>query len=577
MPETGQLQSISIWHQAGSGRMILAVYGDSSGKPGSRLGVTNTTTVSGTTGWQTVALQSPVSVSAGQRIWLAWVFERNPGMAATEGTPGRAESPATWSGGMPTTFGTSSIQNYIYSVYANYSPAPATATSYALALSSPDEPTGEAAELNAPAWSDTQSLLDAGLNLLGNAGILLPSAPVPAEEPTTQQPGEADTAGSEESTAQGLTSPSGDVSIPAEQAGLPQGKPATATDAQGNTWVVWQAGEVGQRQVYAAQLAAATQTWSLPVQISQGEGDHCEPTLAIDGAGTLYVAWQQGLADSWSIRLSLSADGSTWSAPQPLTDANDNQTQPSLAAGSQPGSPVAVVWQQGPAAQPEIFVAHSNDLFLTSTVAQVTSDSNHAAEPVAGVDGQGTIYVLWTDARDGARDIYGAASHEGPWTNVPLTAGTSHRSQPALAVGSDGVLYLAWVDDIGGDPDIFYAASAGLPTRPVVATDLVEDPSYAAQQAPAVAVGQAGGTERVYAGWQDGRGGTRLCLTDVSVGSKAANLLVGQDQVKGQPSDFALGMGSDGQPYLVWTDNGGASPQIRYGPVPAADSGAEKK
>ncbi len=120
MPKAGRLQSVSIYHQGGSGRMILAVYGDSSSRPGSRLGVTAATVVQSTQGWQTIALQSPVSVSAGQKIWLAWVFESNPGIRYAQGTPGRAGSSAAWSVGMPTTFGTSTMTNVIYSIYANY-------------------------------------------------------------------------------------------------------------------------------------------------------------------------------------------------------------------------------------------------------------------------------------------------------------------------------------------------------------------------------------------------------------------------------------------------------------------------
>ena len=45
-----------------SGQMILAVYTDSAGLPGTRLGVTNAVTVSSTAGWQTVSLQTPASV-----------------------------------------------------------------------------------------------------------------------------------------------------------------------------------------------------------------------------------------------------------------------------------------------------------------------------------------------------------------------------------------------------------------------------------------------------------------------------------------------------------------------------------
>ena len=133
MPEAGQLQSISIYHEAGSGQMILAVYSDNAGTPAARLGVTNATTVSGTTGWQTVALQSPVSVSSGQQIWLAWVFEKNPGIRAAAGTPGRAQSSDTWSAGIPSTFGTSTISGYVYDIYATYTPGSGTAN-YTLAV-----------------------------------------------------------------------------------------------------------------------------------------------------------------------------------------------------------------------------------------------------------------------------------------------------------------------------------------------------------------------------------------------------------------------------------------------------------
>lgn len=123
MSEAGQLQSISIYHQGGSGQMILAVYDDKSGRPGKCLGVTSATAINSSQGWQTVALQSPVAVSSGQQIWLAWVFERNPGVRVTEGTPGRAESRATWSRGMPFAFGGSTMADYICSIYATYSAA----------------------------------------------------------------------------------------------------------------------------------------------------------------------------------------------------------------------------------------------------------------------------------------------------------------------------------------------------------------------------------------------------------------------------------------------------------------------
>ncbi|MGE5296210.1 MAG: FG-GAP-like repeat-containing protein, partial [Solirubrobacterales bacterium] len=121
--QAGTLDSISIYHQGGTGHAILAVYSDASGLPGTLLGATSSTLINSTAGWQTIALQSPVAVSAGQTVWLAWVFENDPGMRWMEGTPGRASSTATWSGGMPESFGAATTNTGLYSIYATYSDA----------------------------------------------------------------------------------------------------------------------------------------------------------------------------------------------------------------------------------------------------------------------------------------------------------------------------------------------------------------------------------------------------------------------------------------------------------------------
>jgi len=71
-------------------------------------------------GWQTVPLKSPITVTSGQTVWLAWLFENNPGIRYASGTPGRAQSAGTWSAGMPATFGAASYADYQYSIYCTY-------------------------------------------------------------------------------------------------------------------------------------------------------------------------------------------------------------------------------------------------------------------------------------------------------------------------------------------------------------------------------------------------------------------------------------------------------------------------
>jgi len=120
--EAGEIQSISIYHGGGTGNLLLGVYSDLNSLPSSLLGASAQTAVSSTAGWQTVELASPVSVSAGQTIWLSWVFQNSVVVRYTSGTPGRAQSSATWTAGMPASFGSSSTAGNKYSIYCTYTP-----------------------------------------------------------------------------------------------------------------------------------------------------------------------------------------------------------------------------------------------------------------------------------------------------------------------------------------------------------------------------------------------------------------------------------------------------------------------
>jgi hypothetical protein len=123
MPEDGTIESVTIYHEGGGGNVILAVYGGQT-LPSERLTATGQTAINGSAGWQRIPLSVPVFVPGGSRIWLAWVFENNPGIRYTTGSPGRAQSSQSWSGGMPDPFGASSLGSYVYSIYASYIPLP---------------------------------------------------------------------------------------------------------------------------------------------------------------------------------------------------------------------------------------------------------------------------------------------------------------------------------------------------------------------------------------------------------------------------------------------------------------------
>jgi hypothetical protein len=120
--EAGQIQSISVYHNAGTGNVLLAVYSDAAGRPSSLLGVTPATAVRNTAGWQTISLTTPVKVTSGQKVWLAWVFENTPFVRykATATPESVSTINSTWSSGMPSTFGSNFNANFKFSVYCTF-------------------------------------------------------------------------------------------------------------------------------------------------------------------------------------------------------------------------------------------------------------------------------------------------------------------------------------------------------------------------------------------------------------------------------------------------------------------------
>ncbi|WP_108870178.1 fibronectin type III domain-containing protein [Aquimarina aquimarini] len=124
MSESGTLQSVAFHIAGGSGDVQIGVYADNNGAPGNRIGQTPITGVRTSRGWQTISLQSPVTVGNGDTIWIAWIFSNNPGIAYASGSPGRYQATgSSWSASgnnMPSSYGSGSQTNYRYSVYANY-------------------------------------------------------------------------------------------------------------------------------------------------------------------------------------------------------------------------------------------------------------------------------------------------------------------------------------------------------------------------------------------------------------------------------------------------------------------------
>ena len=375
---------------------------------------------------------------------------------------------------------------------------------------------------------------------------------------------------------------------------LVQNNPATATDSEGNIWVVWDektaAGD--NTDIYIGKLTADGSAFETSVPVIKGANDQRNPAIAIDASDVLYVVWEEfeEIANpNRDILLLTSTDGNIWkygSSVEPFqVNVVDPDTKdphfaqnPAIAIS---GTEMYVTWDEKRGTNKDIWVRKSDigqAKFEDAT--RVTDDASSQSEPAIAIDEFGTAYIVWTDARNaGIRDIYGADSTN--WTyNVAVVKISNNQWSPAIATESSGtVLHLLWVDDTDPDASIFYAATDGLQEllEADIHDDVVDEPKYV-QSAPAIAVRGAGETAKVFACWQDGRWINKGDVADIYFTESGSgfddrtNVLVNDDGVdentQTAPDIGDIGVDKYGNPYIVWVDDRNGNNDIYYaGPI----------
>lgn len=339
----------------------------------------------------------------------------------------------------------------------------------------------------------------------------------------------------------------------------------TVRDSNGDIWSAWQAGATGSRDIYISILAAGAANFSNGIKVKNNSTDQCNPAMAVGSDDKLYVAWQDSRRGNWDIYVSTSSDGINWSTETRVTDSNDNQINPAIVVDG--SNNAYIVWMDDRNGNQDIYIATSSDGFVTKTVSQITLDNSNQVEPAIAVDPDNTVYVVWTDTRNSKNDIYGAASNNDPWTNIPVVTTEQSQSSPAIATEAVGsILHLVWVDDTPGDDDIFYAkTSGGLPSSPLTGSSIIDDTSSTDQLRPAIAVsGSTGNNLQVFVCWVDERNADEdLYFAELGPGS-GTNVFVDDDGTNTDQTEPAINIDGDGHPYLVWTDSRNTNTDIYY-------------
>jgi hypothetical protein len=204
---------------------------------------------------------------------------------------------------------------------------------------------------------------------------------------------------------------------------------ALATSKDGSLYLAWRAVFPGNvRDVVVAKSTDGGETWGEPVRVHADEWvfegcPHAGPSMQIDSAGRLHVAWWTGKDGSAGVWYARSDDGArTFGEAVPLGVAKFSRpahVQLSLGAGGT----VLAAWDDGTRDVPQVMLRVSRDGGASFAPAVAISAEGRAAGfPVLAVRGD-SVVVAWSEksAASAAREMSHEAMMKDPRAMKGLT------------------------------------------------------------------------------------------------------------------------------------------------------------
>jgi hypothetical protein len=254
--------------------------------------------------------------------------------------------------------------------------------------------------------------------------------------------------------------------------------PMAVSDGAGGAIVVWQDGRhgAGNYDIYAQRVDGQGNLLWPPagVPVCVATNNQINPTIIADGSRGAYIAWQDyRKGTEYDIYAQhLTANGTIYPDPHWTTDglgvclATDSQYYPVLTNDGAGG--VYVAWQDfRSGTDNHIFAQHlgANGAVATGWPQDGTpvcqAQFSQYYPQVAGDGGTG-LYVTWQDYRDGTTNhIYAQHLTAGntPWAadGIQVCAAANGQFSPQVAADGQGGAFITWYDSRSGSTNDIYA------------------------------------------------------------------------------------------------------------------------
>ncbi len=252
--------------------------------------------------------------------------------------------------------------------------------------------------------------------------------------------------------------------------------PVAVSDGAGGAIVVWQDGRQGSGNydIYAQRVDGdGTLRWaSAGVPVCVAANNQINPTIVADGSGGAYIAWQDyRKGNEYDIYVQhLTASGTIgpdtrWTANGVgVCVASNSQFYPTLARDGAGG--VFVAWQDfRTGTDNHIYAQHLGPTALVVSNWPVNGTPVCQAQysqyfPVVASDGATGLFVAWQDYRTGTTNhIYAQHLTAGNsvWVDdgVPISTASNGQFAPQIANDGSGGAFITWYDSRGSTNDVY--------------------------------------------------------------------------------------------------------------------------
>ena len=232
---------------------------------------------------------------------------------------------------------------------------------------------------------------------------------------------------------------------------------------------LWLSEREGGSKLYLERSADGGRTWAEPAQRIDRAPDGVPVVGAriCAGGSSVYAVWHDARDGRSDIRFNRSHDGGlSWLADDLRIDTDapgqSDSVEPRIACS---GGNVYVVWQDFRGGTPHVRFNRSSDGGATWQANDLRLDDGGAAAraPELAASGQ-SVYVVWSDQRNGTADVYFDASHDAGVNWRPVDRRIDRdvgdgRSHSARVAAHGANVFVVWLDERDGLPNVYFDRS----------------------------------------------------------------------------------------------------------------------